>query len=341
MKAARLYSFEDIRIEDVPVPEIGPHDALVMTRACGICSGDVMPWYIQQKAPLVIGHEPSGVIAAVGEKVDAFSKGDRVFVHHHAPCMVCRYCRRTDFVQCETWKASRIVPGGIAEYILVPAVNLQNDTIGIPDSMSFEDAALIEPTACVVKGLRRTRLQKGDTVLVIGLGVMGMIHLLMLRSMGAGTIIAADMIDYRRQKALEFGADAVIDVSEVGLELGLRDLTAGGMAELVVVGPNSAEVMSQGISCVRPGGEVLFFTPARPGERLTIDPNYLYFRDINIITSYSCGPNDTAQACELIRQKVVSADKLVTHRFPIEKTGDAFALTSRAGESLKVLVVFA
>jgi L-iditol 2-dehydrogenase len=220
-------------------------------------------------------------------------------------------------------------------------VNLQNDTIGIPDSMSFEDAALIEPTACVVKGLRRTRLQKGDTDLVIGLGVMGMIHLLMLRSMGAGTIIAADMIDYRRQKALEFGADAVIDVSEVGLELGLRDLTAGGMAELVVVGPNSAEVMSQGISCVRPGGEVLFFTPARPGERLTIDPNYLYFRDINIITSYSCGPNDTAQACELIRQKVVSADKLVTHRFPIEKTGDAFALTSRAGESLKVLVVFA
>ena len=340
MKAAWLYSYEDIRIEDIPIPEPGPGDALIKTRACGICSGDVMPWYIEKKAPLVLGHEPAGEVVAVGEKVSSFGKGDRVFVHHHAPCRTCRFCRRGDYVQCETWKSSRIVPGGIAEYILVPAVNLQNDTFSIPDSLSFEDATLIEPTACVVKGLRRTRLQKGDTALVIGLGVMGMIHLLMLRSMGVGTIIAADIIDYRLQKALAFGADAVIDVSRVGLEVGLRDLTAGGMAELVVVGPNSAEVMSQGISCLRPGGQVLFFTPAKPGEMLTIDPNYLYFRDINIITSYSCGPDDTEQACELIRQKVVSADKLVTHRFPIEKTGDAFMLTSHAGESLKAVVVF-
>ena len=341
MKIARLYSFEDIRIEDVPVPEIGPHEALIRTRACGICSGDVMPWYIEQKAPLVIGHEPAGVIAAVGDRVDMFKKGDRVFVHHHAPCMACRYCRRGDFVQCETWKASRIVPGGIAEYILVPAVNLQNDTISIPESMSFEDATLIEPTACVLKGLKRTRIRRGDVVLVIGLGVMGMIHVLLLKEQGAGRIIAADRVPYRLAKAREFGADAVIDVTTTGLKQGLQELTGGGMAELVVAGPNSADVMMQGMACVRPGGEVLFFTPARPGERLTVDPNYLYFRDINVITSYSCGPDDTKQACALIGQKVVSADKLVTHRFPIDKTGEAFTLTSRAGESLKSLVVFA
>ncbi len=341
MKVARLYSIADIRIEDDPVPEPGPDDALVRTRACGICSGDVMPWYVEQKAPLVLGHEPAGVIAAVGEKVDVFKPGDRVFVHHHAPCMVCRHCRRGDFVQCAAWKASRIVPGGIAEYIRVPAVNLQNDTIRIPDSMSFEDATLIEPTACVVKGLRRTRMKRGDVVLVIGLGVMGMIHLLLLKKYGAGRIIAADRVAYRLAKAREFGADAVIDVTATGLTQGLQELTDGGMAELVIVGPNSADVMMQGMSCVRPGGEVLFFTPAKPGELLTVDPNYLYFRDINIITSYSCGPDDTEQACELIRQKIVSADKLVTHRFPIEKTGEAFALTSRAGESLKALVVFA
>ncbi len=341
MKVARLYSVADIRIEDDPVPEPGPDEALVRTRACGICSGDVMPWYIAQKAPLVLGHEPAGVIAAVGDRVDVFHKGDRVFVHHHAPCMVCRHCRRGDFVQCAAWKASRIVPGGIAEYIRVPAVNLQNDTIRIPDSMSFEDATLIEPTACVVKGLRRTRMKRGDVVLVIGLGVMGMIHLLLLKNYGAGRIIAADRVAYRLAKAREFGADAVIDVTATGLAEGLQELTGGGMAELVIVGPNSADVMMQGMSCVRPGGEVLFFTPAKPGELLTIDPNYLYFRDINIITSYSCGPDDTEQACKLIRQKIVSADKLVTHRFPIENTGEAFALTSRAGESLKALVVFA
>jgi L-iditol 2-dehydrogenase len=232
------------------------------------------------------------------------------------------------------------MPGGISEYILVPAVNLENDTIGLPDGMGFEDATLIEPSACVVKGLKRAKMQRDDTVLVIGLGVMGMLHILLLKQQGAGRIIAADMVKYRLSKALEFGADAVIDVSRQDLKQGLRDITGGGMAELVVVGPNSAEVMAAGLECVRPGGNALFFTPAKPGEKLTIDPNYLYFRDINIITSYSCGPNDTAEACELIGRKVVSADKLVTHRFPIERTEEAFRLTAQAGESLKSLIVF-
>jgi L-iditol 2-dehydrogenase len=340
MKIARLYSFDDIRIEDVPVPEVGPGEALVRTRACGICSGDVMPWYIEKKAPLVIGHEPSGEIVSVGEGVHAFRKGDRVFMHHHAPCNDCRYCRRGDFVQCETWKTSRIIPGGIAECILVPSVNLAHDTILIPDAMSFEDATLIEPTACVVKGLRRTAMKKGDTVLVIGLGVMGMIHILLLRAFGAGMIIAADMVPFRLQKARELGADAVIDVGKKSLADGLGEMTGREMAELVVVGPNSAEVMAQGIACARPGGQVLFFTPARPEEQLTIDPNHLYFKDISIVTSYSCGPDDTADACNLIGRKVVSADALVTHRFPIEGTAEAFRLTAEAGESLKALIVF-
>jgi L-iditol 2-dehydrogenase len=207
--------------------------------------------------------------------------------------------------------------------------------------MSFEDATLIEPTACVVKGLKRARIREGDTVLVIGLGVMGLIHILILKGQGAVRIIAADMVPYRLQKAIEFGADAVIDVAKTDLGEGLRDVTQGGLAELVVVGPNSAAVMSQGLGCVRPGGQALFFTPAKPGEKLTIDPNSLYFRDIDIITSYSCGPDDTAEACNLIEQKVVTAEKLVTHRFPIEKTDEAFRLTSRAGDSLKALIIFA
>lgn len=340
MKVARFYSFNDIRIEDVPVPQPGPREALVKTRACGICSGDVMPWYIEKKAPLVLGHEPCGEVVEAGGEVTSFRRGDRVFVHHHAPCLACRFCRRGDYVQCGTWKSSRIIPGGVSEYILVPEVNLENDTILLSEKVGFEDGTLIEPSACVVKGLKRARLKRGDTVLIIGLGVMGMLHLLIAREYGAGRIICADRVGFRLARASELGADDVIDVSGKDLKECVREATKGEMAELVVIGPNSVDAMTQGIQCVRPGGQALFFTPAKPGEKLLLDPNYLYFNDINIITSYSCGPADTADANELIEKGVVSAKKVVTHRFPVERTAEAFHLTAAAGDSLKALIIF-
>lgn len=340
MKVARLYSFGDIRIEDIPVPPVGPGDALIKTHACGICSGDVMPWYIERKAPLVLGHEPTGEIVETGKGVTYFKQGDKVFTHHHAPCFTCRFCRRGDYVQCPTWKGSHLVPGGISEYILIPSINLENDTIVLSENVTYEDGTLIEPAACVAKGIKRARIRSDDTVLIIGLGIMGILNLLFAREYGAGRVICADRVKFRLDKALEYGADYTIDVSERPLNEGLKDITGGEMAELVIVGPNSAEAMSEGLQCVRPGGQALFFTPAKPGEKLTIDPNYLYFNDINIITSYSCGPDDTADAFELIEKGVVSAERLVTHRFPIEETAEAFALTAKAENSLKSLIVF-
>lgn len=344
MKVARLYNFNDIRIEDIPIPEIGPGDALIKTHACGICSGDVMPWYIEKKAPVVIGHEPTGEIVELGSSLvtrhSSLSVGDRVFTHHHAPCFTCRFCRRGDYVQCETWKNTKIIPGGISEYILIPRINLENDTLSLPDTLSYEDGTLIEPTACVVKALKRVGIRRGDTVLVIGLGIMGQLNILLAKRYGADRVIGADMIAFRLNKAKELGADEVIDVSKDNLIDALRNLTEGIMADVVVVGPNSADVMKQGIECAGAGGKVLFFTPAKPDEQLTINPNELYFKDINIITSYSCGPTDTADALELIEQGTVRAENLVTHRFPIEKTAEAFRLTSEAKDSLKSVIVF-
>lgn len=340
MKVAKLYSFNDIRIEDIPVPEIGPGDALMKTFACGICSGDVMPWYIEEKAPIVLGHEPAGEIVEVGKEVTSFKPGDRVFTHHHAPCFICRFCKRGDFVQCETWKKTKIIPGGVSEYILIPQTNLENDTLSLPDNFSYDDGTLIEPAACVIKGLRRADIKRGDIVLVIGLGVMGLLNTILARRNGAGRIIGADMVPFRLNKALEFGADDVIDVSKGSLIDSLNSLTDGIMADLVIVGPNGVDAMRQGIASAGAGGRVLFFTPAKPGERLTIEPNDLYFKDINILTSYSCGPTDTADALVIIGEGIVRAEKLVTHRFPIEKTAEAFKLTSRARDSLKSIIVF-
>lgn len=339
MKTARLYSFHDIRIEDIPVPKVGARDALIKAKACGICSGDVMPWYIEKKAPLVIGHEPAGEIVEIGNEVTSFHRGDRVFVHHHAPCLSCRHCRRGNYVQCYTWRKTTLIPGGISEYILVQETNLKNDTIALPEDVSYADATLIEPLACVIKALRRVNIKGGETVLVIGLGAMGLMHVILSRYYGAARIIGADMVPYRIMKARDLGAE-VIDVSKENLVQSVKDRTRGEMADVVVVGPNSVSAMKQGIEAVGAGGTVLFFTPARPGEQLTIDPNDLYFRDINIITSYSCGPDDTRAALNVIRDGIVPAKLLVTHRFPIELTAEAFRLTSEAKNSLKCIIVF-
>jgi len=340
MKVAKLYSFDDVRIEEMPIPELGPHDALVKTKACGICSGDVMPWYVEKKAPLVPGHEPAGEIVEVGKEVTSFKSGDRVFTHHHAPCFACRHCEKGNYVQCQTWKTSKIIPGGISEYILVPQINLENDTLNIPDNLSYEDGTLIEPTACVVKAMKRADVGRGDRVFIIGLGVMGQLNVILAKRYGAERIIGADMVPFRLQKAEEFGADEVINVSKDNLLDSLKELTCGEMADVVIVGPNNVDAMKQGMAAVAAGGRVLFFTPARPGDNLAIDPNDLYFRDINIITSYSCGPTDTADALEIIEEGIVKAEQLVTHRFPIEKTADAFRLTAEAKESLKSVIVF-
>jgi L-iditol 2-dehydrogenase len=344
MKVAKLYSFNDIRIEDISVPQIGPRDALIKTKACGICSGDAMPWYIEKKAPIVLGHEPVGEIVELGSSLHhsntPFSVGDRVFVHHHAPCLNCKYCKRGDYVQCETWRNTKIIPGGISEYILIPETNLKNDTLKLPENMSYEDGTLIEPTACVVKSLKRASIKKGDTILIIGLGIMGQMHALLAREFGAEKIIGADMIPFRLNKALEFGADHVIDVSKENFIDRLKDLTNNFMADIVIVGPNNASAMEQGIEAVASGGTVVFFTPAKPNEMLTIDPNYIYFRDINIVTSYSCGPDDTKEALNFINKGLVTADKLVTHRFAIDETEKAYRLTVEAKDSLKCLIVF-
>ncbi|HEY3346004.1 MAG TPA: alcohol dehydrogenase catalytic domain-containing protein [Nitrospirota bacterium] len=341
MKVAVLHSFEDIRIENWRVPEVEKGEALVKMKACGICSGDVMPWYIEKKAPLVLGHEPAGQIVAVGEGVTEFKPGDAVFFHHHAPCGKCASCAKGDFVMCETWRRSKIVPGGLAEYVKVPAINLAKDTLKLPKSVGYLGGTLVEPLACVVKGIRRMGgIKKGDRVLVIGLGVMGQLFVLLAKHFGASKVIGADMVPYRLAKAMDFGASDVVDITEENSKAKLAELFRGDGADKVVVGPGSIPAMAQGISCAAPGGTVLFFTPTPPGETLKITPNQLYFHEISIIQSYSCGPDDTRESLKLLAKGVIPIDRIITHKFPLEKAADAFRLTSKANESLKAVVVF-
>jgi L-iditol 2-dehydrogenase len=338
MKVARLYDFGDIRIEDDARPEIGPDEILVRASACGICSGDIMAWYIRRKAPLVLGHEPVGIVEQSGAAVREFRAGDRVFVHHHAPCFECTCCRRGEYVQCPTWRSSKITPGGMAEYFAVSATNLR-DTLKLPDSVTDADGVLVEPAACVVKSLNRSGLRAGETIVIIGLGIMGMMHVKLARHMGAGKIIGADLFERRAQRAKDLGADAGLVVSGDNLVEQVRDATKGAMADVVIVGPGTTGAITTGIACAGKGATVVQFTATPPDDDLEVKPHDLYFNETRLVPSYSCGPEETRAALALVERGVISAAELVTHRFPLDRIGDAYA-TAQRPESLKVIVTF-
>jgi L-iditol 2-dehydrogenase len=340
MRVARLYDFLDVRVEEAPVPSIGAGEALVRTRACGICSGDVVAWYIRRKAPLVFGHEPSGEIVEVGAGVEGFARGDRVFVHHHAPCFACRACRRGEFVQCPTWKNSSIDPGGMAEYFRVPAVNLA-DTLRLPESVDYEGGALVEPLACVVKSLHRAGAVRDASVLIIGLGVMGQLHVVLARHLGARRILAADLVRSRCEHARGLGAEDVIDAAAGDLVEQVRDLTSGEGAEIVIVGPATSQAIEQGLACAARGGTVVQFMGTQPDDELRLSTFDFYFRELRLIPSYSCGPEETRRALHLIAQGVVLPAQVVTHRFPLAQAARAYQVAAEDKSAIKTLVTFA
>ncbi len=338
MQVARLYDFGDIRVEQSARPEVGPDDILVRASACGICSGDIMPWYIRRKAPLVLGHEPVGVVEEAGAAVRGFRPGERVFVHHHAPCFDCAACRRGEYVQCATWRATKITPGGMAEYFLVSAEN-QRDTLRLPDDVADIDGVLVEPAACVVKSIRRSGLKPGETILVIGLGIMGMMHVKLARYRGAGLVIGADLFETRASRAKVLGADIGLVVSGDDLAEQVRQITDGAMADVVIVGPGTTRALSAGIAAAGKGATVVQFTATPPEEEMLVRPHDLYFNETRLIPSYSCGPDDTREALELVRRGVLSARELVTHRFPLARICEAYDQAQKP-DSLKVVVTF-
>ncbi|MGO9450057.1 MAG: alcohol dehydrogenase catalytic domain-containing protein [Candidatus Binataceae bacterium] len=338
MQVARLYDFGDIRVEESARPEVGPDDILVRASACGICSGDIMPWYIRRKAPLVLGHEPVGIVEETGASVRDFKPGERVYVHHHAPCFKCAACRRGEYVQCPTWRATNLKPGGMAEYFLVSAAN-QRDTLKLPDTVDDANGVLVEPAACVIKSLRRSGLKRGESILIIGLGIMGMMHVKLARHMGASMIIGADLFERRAIRARELGADHGIVVAGDNLIEQVREVTGGAMADVVIVGPGTGKAINTGIAAAGKGATVVQFTATPPEEEMIVRPHDLYFNETRLIPSYSCGPEETRESLALVEQGVINAAELVTHQFPLRRITEAFA-TAQKPEALKVVVTF-
>lgn len=328
MRAGVLYDVDDIRIEQRAIPQLNEGEILVRTMASGICSGDVMPWYIRRKAPLVLGHEPAGVVAQTRGDVP-FAVGDRVFVHHHAPCFECRACGRGEYVQCTTWRATKIDPGGISEYFRVAAENLR-DTLVLPASVPFPDASLVEPLACVVKSLRRSGVRAGDRVYVIGLGVMGLLHVLAARALGAD-VFGSDFIAARRSVAQKNGAVAFAPEE---VQAALPD-----GADVVICGPGVAAAMEAAVAAAAPAGTVVMFTPFPPEIPVTIDSQRMYFGDLRVVASYSCGPEDTRAALDLVASGTVTAAKVGAELVPLDDVPRAYRQLAQS-QIIKPIVVF-
>ena len=338
MKTAVYYNNSDIRLEARPIPTIGPGEILAKTEACGLCGGETMEWYLLPRAPKILGHEPTGVVAEVGPGVTKFSVGDRVMVHHHVACMSCHFCNRGHFTMCEQYRRMTLHPGGFADYFRVPAETVQHSTYILPEHVSFEHGTLIEPLSCVLRGIKIAGIQPGDTVVVVGTGFMGMGFVQLARIWQAGKIIATDLNDWRLETARSLGATHTINPKEVDAPEALRALNEGRLADSVIVTAPSAQAWTAGLALCEKGATLHVNAPPAPGSTIAIDPNELYFKEISINSGYSSSHIDSKTTLDYIAAGRINADAMITHRFGLDQVEQAFQLILAAGESLKSVI---
>jgi len=338
MRVAVWYNNRDVRLEEVPIPQIGPGELLVRVEASGICGSDVMEWYRLDRAPLVLGHEIGGQIAAVGDGATQYKEGDRITAAHHVPCNTCYYCLSGHYTVCDTLRRTNFDPGGFAEYIRLPAINVERGVFRLPDEVTYEMATFVEPLACVLRGQRQAKLQPGQSILVIGSGIAGLLHVLLARAMGAGRIMATDITPYRLKAAKRFGADYTIQAQEYS-PVRLRESNQGRLADQVIVCTSATSAFEQALVSVARGGTVLFFAPTAPDVTIPVSINELFFRnDITLTTSYAGSPADHQVALELIRAGSLQVTPMITHRLSLSETGVGFQFVSEAKNSIKVII---
>ncbi|MEI8182224.1 MAG: alcohol dehydrogenase catalytic domain-containing protein [Desulfomonile sp.] len=338
MRVAMYYNNRDVRIEQVEEPRIGPGELLVKVWASGICGSDVLEWYRQAKAPIVLGHEIAGEIARIGQEVRGWKPGDRVFVSHHVPCNMCRYCVAGHESCCNTLASTNFDPGGFAEYLRVPEINVRNGVYALPDSMTYEQAVFIEPLACVFRGQRITGWKPGTTVLILGCGIAGLLHVRLARATGATRIVATDINKDRLRAAVQSGADIELAPGEDLIDR-LKISNEGRLADLVIVGTGAAGAIQQAFRAVDRGGTILFFAPSDPGALVEMPFNELWRKEVTITSSYAGSPRDILAAIELIASGRIDVIPMITHRLPLEMTQEGFRLVAEAGSrSMKVVV---
>lgn len=333
MKAAVWYNNRDIRIEEVPLRRPGPREILVKVISCGICGSDIVEWYRLPRAPLVQGHEIGAEVVEVGASVNRFKPGDRVFIAPKVPCGTCSYCREGHFPQCSEVKER--LPGGFAEYILVPEVLLEKGTYLLPESISYDQSTFIEPLACVVRSQRLAGLKDGQSVLVLGCGMSGLLQIQLAKRKKC-VVVATDIIEKKLAYARSFGADLAIPaVGDVPKRL--TDYFHK-KADVVMLCSSALSAVEQAWACVDKGGAIAFFAVPGPEKTVTVPVNDFWTKEIRILTSYYCGPPDIQEAMQLLASGAIDVERMITHRLPLEDIVRGFQLVMSGEEAVKVII---
>ena len=343
MKAAVLDKSK-IVVKDIILPKIGKKEILIKMKACGICGSDlekVFGSYGMKSSR--IGHEPVGEVVTVGSEISNFKKGDRVFVHHHVPCYSCRFCYNGDYTMCNIYQKSNIEPCGLSEFILVPELNvLKGGVAKIPDKVTFEHAALIEPVACCLRSLDKINVKKSDTIIIFGAGPTGLMHMILLKCSGVSQIIVVDVHDFR----LDFAKR--IDPSIITINVGGTDndylrkkvssIVGKDGVDKAVISTSSKSAFMQSLDITRRGGTIsLFGVPPKDSE-YEIDLNKIYSKELKIIPSYATSEKEIHQAIKLMENEIINLEPLITHKFNLANSEKAFMCAHKGNDSMKIII---
>jgi L-iditol 2-dehydrogenase len=337
MRVAMYYNNNDVRIEEMPIPEIRDNELLVKVMASGICGSDVMEWYRMKTAPRVLGHEIAGDIVKVGKKIQHYKIGERVFVSHHVPCNTCKYCLYDQHTLCDLLHSTNFYPGGFAEYLKVPEINVERGIYRLPDDMTYEEGSFIEPLGCVVRGLRIAEMNPTQNILIIGSGISGLLHVKVAKAFTTGRILSTDINQYRLDMAKGFGANAAIPADQ-NVPEEVRKHNNGELAGLVVTCTGAPLAVTQAIHSVNRGGTILFFAPTKPGIDISFPLFALWNKGVKMVSTYAASPKDLDLAIDLIRSKKVTVTDMITHRLSLSETPKGFKLVEQAQDSLKVVI---
>ena len=340
MKTAYVKEPSTISVEETEKPTLGSGDILVQMHACGICGSDLEKVFGQYGQPsMKLGHEPAGVVLDVGDNVSDFAKGDRVFTHHHVPCYTCHHCKHGNETMCKKYYESNLSPCGLSEEYVVPEWNVTHGgVLKLPDTMTFEEAAMIEPLACCVRAWSKYTFQEGDSVAIFGVGPTGMMHVMLAQAKKFSKIFCFDVNDFRLDFAKKFNVSETLNSIDDSRIATILEQTDGRGVDVAIVATSSLKALEDAIEMVRKGGVIMMFGVPSKGAKIDLDMSKIYSKEITLVTSYAASDHDTKEALRLIESSQIDVKKLVTHTYPILDSQKAFDHAKSGENAMKIII---